>query len=154
MWSEKSSQIMESSSLLAGDVNADLGSSGGSLATTTINSQGWILSHYLHSLQYVRPYPLVAKVTVPPQVSQQPVIYPRGPNSTGRNSQIKRSEALIPISLKPNSPLSSLLTKQARRQGGGSRGSSKPPFWPPRDFIYTAIVYFKCLPAGPKISIF
>ena len=39
---------------------------------------------------------------------------------------------------------------QARRQGwggggGGVRGGSlEPPFWPPKDFIYTAIAHFKC----------
>ena len=35
---------------------------------------------------------------------------------------------------------------------GGSRGSLEPPFWPPKDFIYTAIVHFKC-PTGPLVSL-
>ena len=34
---------------------------------------------------------------------------------------------------------------------GGSRGSLEPPFWPPKDFIYTAIVHFKC-PTGPLVG--
>ena len=43
---------------------------------------------------------------------------------------------------------------QARRQvgGGGGGGSLEPPFWPPKDFIYTAIVHFKC-PTGPLVSL-
>ena len=48
---------------------------------------------------------------------------------------------------------------QARRRGGGGggggvRGGSplEPPFWPPKDFIYTAIVHFKC-PTGPLVSL-
>ena len=35
---------------------------------------------------------------------------------------------------------------------GGSRGSLEPPFWPPKDFTYTAIVHFKC-PTGPLVSL-
>ena len=46
--------------------------------------------------------PLVSEVTVPVQVSKPPVIHPRGPHSTGRNSQMKRLEALI--LLNPSSP--------------------------------------------------
>ena len=37
-------------------------------------------------------------------------------------------------------------------RGGGSRGLLEPPFWPPKDFIYTAIVHFKC-PTGPLVSL-
>ena len=39
---------------------------------------------------------------------------------------------------------------QARWQGGGgSRGSLEPPFWSPKDFIYTALtVHFKCPTVG------
>ena len=35
--------------IFAGDMNADLGTSDGPLATITINEQGQILSHYLKS---------------------------------------------------------------------------------------------------------
>ena len=35
---------------------------------------------------------------------------------------------------------------------GGSRGSLEPPFWPPKDYIYTAIVHFK-FPTGPPVSL-
>ena len=38
---------------------------------------------------------------------------------------------------------------QARRQGGVRGGSLEPPFWPPKDFIYTALtVHFKCPTVG------
>ena len=37
---------------------------------------------------------------------------------------------------------------------GGSRGSLEPPFWPPKDFIYTTIVHFKCpTVGGPLVSL-
>ena len=120
--------------IFAGDMNGDLGTSDGPRATTTINEQGQILSHYLKSWNFVSAHlhlntetsshtyesesnscistidhflcpqhclpslnkcstlnnlssacntsdhiPLVAEVTVPAQISQQPAIYPRGP---------------------------------------------------------------------------
>ena len=34
--------------------------------------------------------------------------------------------------------------------GGGSRGFTRIPLWPPKDFINTAIVHFKC-PTGPLV---
>ena len=38
---------------------------------------------------------------------------------------------------------------QARRQGGFEGVRANPPFWPPEDFIYTAlIVHFKCPTIG------
>ena len=40
-----------------------------------------------------------------------------------------------------------------RGGGGGVRGGSlEPPFWPPKDFIDTAIVHFK-YPTGPLVSL-
>ena len=38
---------------------------------------------------------------------------------------------------------------QARSRGGGFGGSLEPPFWPPKDTIYTALtVHFKCPTVG------
>ena len=47
----------------------------------------------------------------------------------------------------------SFTTTYSRPVGRGVRGGSlEPPFWPPKDFIYTAIVHFKC-PTGPLVSL-
>ena len=46
-----------------------------------------------------------------------------------------------------------VLNRPVGRGGGGVRGGSlEPHFWAPKDFIYTAIVHFKC-PTGPLVSL-
>ena len=47
-------------------------------------------------------------------------------------------------------PLDQGMVQAHRQGGGGSRASLEPPFWPPKEFIYTAIVHFKC-PTGPLV---
>ena len=56
--------------IFAGEMNADIGTSDGPLATTTINEQGRILSHYLKATQRTPP----THMKVSPTPASQPLI--------------------------------------------------------------------------------
>ena len=58
---------------------------------------------------------------------------------------MKQADLMHPALLFTASQSSSTYFRPVGR--GGSGGSLERPFWPPKDFIYTAIVHFKC-PTG------